>query len=143
MTQCNNFNFNCFKACVNRRLHDEAVQEWNSHVFESSKCLNYSILKNKFVFETYLNNLPNKFKKSLTKFRCRNNLLPIEIGSYYNIPRNERTCTLCINDNLGDEYHYLLVCPFFKTHRESYLDLYFCSGPSTLKLNNVFNSTGK
>ena len=54
-----------------------------TRVFESNKCLNYRIFKKQFGFETYLNNLPNKPKKSLTKFRCGNNLLPIDIGSYY------------------------------------------------------------
>ena len=39
MTQCNNVNW--FNACVNRRLHDQSVQEWHFHVFESNKCLNY------------------------------------------------------------------------------------------------------
>ena len=76
VTQCDHFNFNWLKACVDRRLHDQAMQEWNSHVFESNKCLNYRIFKKQFGFEKYLNNLPNKLKKNLTKFRCRNNLLP-------------------------------------------------------------------
>ena len=89
------------------------MQELHSRVFESNKCLNYIILKKQFGFESYLNNLPNKFKKSLTKFRCRKNLLPFEIGIYYSIPWNDRTCTLCIHDNQGDEYQYLLVCPFY------------------------------
>ena len=50
MTQCNNFNFNWFKACVNRRLNDRAVQEWHSHVFESNKCLNNRIFEKKTIW---------------------------------------------------------------------------------------------
>ena len=55
--------------------------------------------------EEYLINLPNKLKKAFTKFRCRNNMLPIEAGSHHNIPRAERLCKLCMKQELGDEFH--------------------------------------
>jgi len=107
------FKLNWFKVSVKQRLQDQAIQDWHSNMFDSNKCLNYRIFKNKFGIEEYLINLPTKLKKSFTKFRCRNNMLPIESGSHYNIPRAERLCKLCMSNELGDEFHYVLVCPFF------------------------------
>ena len=39
-------------------------------------------------------------------------------------------CTLC---NLNDEYHYVLICPFFKHSRTMYLKPYFYTRPRLYK----------
>ena len=57
--------------------------------------------------------LPISLRIRMIKFRCRNNKLPIELGSYSNIPRENRFCTKCNLDVLGDEFHVLFVSPFF------------------------------
>ena len=62
--------------------------------------------------EEYLINLPNKLKKAFTKFRFINNMLPIEAGSHHNIPRTERLRKLCMEQELGDEFHYILAYSF-------------------------------
>ena len=69
----------------------------------------------KFVFRLILNlkalnELPEELRKYLTKFRCRNHRLPIEIGCHKNVIRDMRICQHCRKD-IGDEYHYLLCCP--------------------------------
>ena len=74
---------------------------------ESRKCLNYRIFKTQFGIEPYVLSLPDKFRKTLSKFRCRNVKIPIELGAHQNVPRMERKCTLCNLSELGDEFHYL------------------------------------
>ena len=35
--------------------------------------------------------------------------------------RNDRTCTLCNQSDIGDEFHYLLKCTHFETERRNFL----------------------
>ena len=50
-------------------------------------------------------------------------------------------CTLCNLDALGDEYHYVLICPYFKQIREQYLKAYYYIRPSYVKLEQLFCSS--
>ena len=42
-----------------------------------------------------------------TQFRLGNTKLPAETGRWVNIDRNERYCTLCNRNEIGDEFHLL------------------------------------
>ena len=143
LTQGCNLNLKWFKLCVKQRLVDQAIQYWHSNTYDYSKCLNYRIYKINFGMEEYLINLPNKLKKAFTKFRCRNNMLPIETGSHHNITRAERLCKLCMKQELGDEFHYILVCPFFQDQREIYITKCLFSNPTWLNFSELFNSKGQ
>ena len=50
-------------------------------IYLNSKCINYRIYKDIFGFEDYLIQLPDNLRVVLTKFRCRNNKMPVEIGA--------------------------------------------------------------
>ena len=84
-----------FKNVLKNRLRDQFIQKWSREVYESSKCVNYRIYKDNFVLEEYLIKLPDNLKVVLSKFRCRNNKLPIEIGTRTNVPMEQRVCNLC------------------------------------------------
>jgi hypothetical protein len=43
----------------------------------------------------------------LSKLRTCNLKIPIEMGRWKNIPRENRSCHLC-NEEIGNEFHYLL-----------------------------------
>ena len=49
----------------------------------------------------------------LSKLRCTNSKLPI-YKHIYTCMYDSDTCTLCNLDTRGDEYHYVLICPFLK-----------------------------
>jgi hypothetical protein len=122
---------------------DQFVQDWHSQIFDSGKCLNYRVFKTEFKCEPYILSLPDNFRHTLTKFRCRNHKLPIEIDAYIGIDRTKRICKLCNSADIGDEYHYLLVCDFFTEHRRVFLKQYYNSKPSTQKLHQLLNSGTK
>ena len=42
-----------------------------------------------------------------------NNYLPIEKGRWLGIARNDRKCTLCNLNEIGDEFHYIMKCKYF------------------------------
>ena len=60
---------------------------------------------------------------SLTKFRLSAHNLPVEIHRYNKLSRGDRICPFC-STGIGDEQHYLCVCPniLFKTQREPLLE---------------------
>lgn len=94
----------------NQKLKDQFLQKWYSDINNSSKGITYRIFKTMFVCEKYLNTLSRKFRNILVKFRTSNHRLPIEVGRWNNLQRHERICNLCNNNQIGDEYHYLLEC---------------------------------
>ena len=128
------------KHFVKQHLKDLFVNRWNSSLETSSSCRMYRLLKSSFDFEPYLMKLPATVTKFMIKLRTRNHRLPIEKGRWNKIPLEERTCHLC-NSDLGDEYHYILVCKEFSTEREQYLKPYYFRGPNIIKFKQLLTST--
>ena len=79
--------------------------------------------------------------KRIMAFLTRNHNLPIEVGRWQNIPANERKCQHC--RDLGDEYHYLLICPLFSQERKKYLSKYAYKNPSMVKFIELFQTESK
>ena len=101
-----------------------------------SSCDVYCIYKDKFELERYLLCTDGKIRRSLCKFRTNNSRIPKVIGRYNNIPRNQRYCTLCLEDQkIGDAYHLLLECknPVIHDLRKKYIPKYFYCRPNMLK----------
>ena len=63
-----------------------------------------------FKYESYLDNLSRSKRVDITRFRLSSHFLPIEALRYKKIIREERKCTICNLNELGDEQHYLLKC---------------------------------
>jgi hypothetical protein len=55
--------------------------------------------------------------------------LPIEMGRFFSIDRSERICDLCNKEELGDEFHYLFNCTFFKDERKKIIPEYLYNVP--------------
>jgi hypothetical protein len=70
-------------------------------------------IKTTFSKESYLLNLPRKFRTSLIKSRT-NPHLPVEIGRLNGTSMNERLCHFCNCTKIGDQYHYLKECDSFR-----------------------------
>ena len=115
-------------------------QKWLEDVNNNRVCYNYRIFKQNLNFENYLVKLPFLYRRNFSKFRCKNNKLPV---NKHRFNRNDidKNCQLCMSGDLGDEFHSLLVCTYFETERKNYLNEYFYTRPNTLKMNELFNSS--
>ena len=67
-------------------------------------------------------NLTDAHLINMLKFRKRNHKFPTESGRWNNIEFADRKCELCTKNDKGDNYHYLLICPFFKNIRKLHID---------------------
>jgi len=78
-----------------------------------------------FGVEKYITCLPDVYVYALMKFRCSCHKLSIEVGRFHNIPREERMCSKCNMSVLGDEFHFIMVCPHFKHLRQDFIPRHF------------------
>ena len=126
------------KSIIHKRIEDIAHQKWYIDLSNSSMCITYKLFKIQLHFEKHLLNSNCIDIINLTKLRCSNSKLPIHNTIYL---YDTQKCTLCNLDTLGDEYHYVLICPFFKQIREQYLRAYYYIRPSYVKLEQLFCSS--
>jgi len=84
-----------------------------------------------------------KNKIAFTRFRVSSHDLLIEKGRHFNINRADRLCIYCHMNVFENEYHFLLVCPFYNNLRKLYFKPYFCHWPNKQKLITLMTSTNK
>lgn len=135
-------NRNWLIKSTRQKLTDLFLNEWKSQVDSNTSCYIYRLFKQSFGFEKYLINTPAKFRKYLIKFRTRNHKLPIETGRWRGIPRENRKCHLCSLD-IGDEFHYLLVCREFSNLRRQLIDARYIRRPNVLSFSSLLNVKSK
>ena len=136
-------NPNSTKAKIKTALNDLYVQQWHSVLQESSKGRTYSIFKHDLTFESYLCTLNKCIYMPLLKFRTSNYKLPIETGRWDDTSIDERKCTLCENNDIGDDFHYLFKCPYFSHERANFLKPYFYRRPNIVKYKDLLSSKNK
>lgn len=66
------------------------------------------------------------------RFRMGCHSLPRDVGSWTNVPRADRLCTLCDSSALGDEKHLIFDCPALQSVRHRYRRLF--TGIPTMRL---------
>ena len=71
----------------------------------------YSEVKKENREESYISAVEYcKYRSAITKFRISAHNLPVERGRWEGIDKTERKCKKCINNDVGDEKHYILYC---------------------------------
>ena len=133
----------CLSKIVKTKCKESFISEWNANIFLSSKCTNYIIFKTNFGLEKYFSLLPCDLAYSLSKFRCISHRLPIECGRFYNINRSDRLCDLCKVNEIGDEFHYIFDCEFFKDERKMFIPKIYYEVRNVISYANIFNCEDK
>ena len=126
------------KAFVKQKLTDEFIQSWFSQIEASSRGEFYGLFKTCFGLEKYLTKLSPNERENITKLRCCNVKIPVEVERWYGIPKEERICTLCAKHK-GTEFHYLFVCDFelVKIIREKHIKEYYYKNSSLMKMKGL------
>ncbi len=133
--------FISYKLFLKQQLQDQFIQKWFSDVMNSSRGEFYSIFKKEFELEKYLLRLPSHYSVWITKLRTSNLKLPIEVGRWYGIPKENRHCTLCLK-NIGDEFHVLFKCEndIVSDFRNKFIPSYYCKNPNVQKMGGMFSN---
>ena len=80
----------------------------------------------------------NKLHRS--KFRCRSNYMPIS-KVYKHTDTYDTKCKICDKKEIGDEFHYLFICPVFQEDRNRLLKEYYRKFPSIYKFIELMSTT--
>ena len=99
--------------------------------------------KMSFFMEPYINILPKSCAIAFFRFRTTNNNVPLNKLRYLNIPKVDRICLKCFMNEIGSEFHYLFVCPYFKESRSKYLPAIYYNRPNECSYYNLMNSKSK
>ena len=129
------FNYKEFK----QRVEDQYHQTCNEELENSNKSLFYKSIKDSFGYNELLDEIDTHLAICILKYQTSNHRLPIETGRWQQIPFPERYCPYCDRE-LGDEFHYLFICPKFSKERERFLKPYFYRHPSMFKTQKLFQS---
>ena len=126
---------------IKNALLDQFKQSWSSDLQLSSKGRNYSLFKDNTDQEYYIRSIEKANANVLLKFRMSNTNFPVEVGrwrqSYSDL--SNRKCTFGCSD-VGDEYHYLLVCKHFTRKRKTLIPQYYFKHPSILKYKEIMTT---
>ena len=129
---------------IKQRILDTYKQSWYSSINNSNRLEMYAGYKHDFEIENYLDFITEKnYKFALTQFRLSSHDLAIERGRYENLNRNERICKFCNSNSVETEYHFLLVCPFYRELRQKYLKPYYCHWPTINKFDDLMCKNNK
>ena len=94
-----------------------------------------------FVF--FVRNSGSQILIRFFKLRTSNQKLPIECGRWKNIERNRRLCKLCQKQEIGDGFHYIMECSFFKCKRKLVIKQKYTLNPNMKQLKNLMTSKNR
>ena len=127
---------------ISQKLLTKYKQTWLHEVDTKSSCRTYKTFKKELNLEKYLLVLDSTDRINISKFRCRKTKIPVTILGYANrgIDYNDRKCTLCNLEEIGDEFHYILLCPVFQQQRQTYLEDQYLTDPNREKFSELMQS---
>ena len=134
---CNHY---CSKM-IKSVLEAQFLQTWSIKLESSSKGISYRLFKDSINLDLFFIKLPRSLFIHLGKLKTGNHRFPCERGRWQRLDINERKCTLCNCLEVGDEFHYLLVCPFFSSQRKRFIEKHYYSNPNILKYKELMNCT--
>ena len=131
-----------------QRVTDTSFQEWNSEVNSKHGFKYYKEFKSSIVVETYLECIDSYiFKKALAKFRCGVFTAKLKYQSRTAIQvdlANKDLCLWCLKQRNGkfmmDEYHMLLICPFYRQLRNNLIPKYYWLYPDYCKFVDIMSA---
>ena len=100
-------------------LIQKFTYEWKFKLKENSKLNLYDQIKHIFGKEKYLDDIKSfLMRKAITKFRCSDHKLEIEVGRHKKTPREKRVCKLR-TIGVETEMHFLCTCPSYNMQRKN------------------------
>ena len=130
-----------FKVIFSQRCYDIFLQKWHENMQEISQCTYHLMLKQDLQIEKYLLSLDNSLKYNLAKFRTRTYHLPVTKARFNKEDSVDVSCPLCESGKIGDEYHYVFTCEFFRNSRAKFIPICLMSNESPDRMKMILMTT--
>ena len=103
-----------FIKAFKQRLIDCSKQEWHAKLLDAGKVMHYRRIMPMLQTASYVCfNFQIKFQNTLSKLRCSVYKLKVETGRHEGIAYEHRLCILCENNQVEDEFHFVMICPVY------------------------------
>ena len=110
----------CNLADVKVSLQNLYARGWSAKTLTVPKLRSYVTYKTAYCSEKYVSlNLKRNERSLLAQFRCGILPLLIETRRYVGEKTIERLCKICDSQQIEDETHFLLHCPFYSVLRNT------------------------
>jgi hypothetical protein len=137
LTDMQNLSASQLAKVVKYHMNETVDQEWHLALQDENrkkpggkKLRLYRQFKTSYHFEPYLKIINNKcHRRDFSKLRTSCHPLLIETGRYQNIEECNRLCTLCNQNKIESENHFLLECTLYRDERKSFLESLFSQYP--------------
>ena len=121
-----------FKRFIDKLISSKFEHYWRNTILSQAgssnkggnKLRSYSLYKNRFQVEPYLQMQDRGAHRTLAKFRCSDHPLEIEVGRHKCIPEKGRICRRCSLNCIENEEHFLLTCNAYDEPRNKLLLLF-------------------
>lgn len=98
-----------------------------------SKLRTYRLFKKSFDMENYVIMSDRRSRSALCKLRISSHSLMIEKGRHLSLDEKDRICQHCNQNEVEDEFHFMMKCTLYKDLRESLL----CDIGECLDISNM------
>ena len=138
-------NHKSFYKVFKQQLTDEFRPGLYNEINRIPVLCTYKFIKENSELASYLDILPRQWRSYISKFRLSSHSLRIATGRHdqNRIARKQRLRLACNMNEVEDEHHFLLVCPFFADVRKILFKKYFYTRPSMFKFKNLMNTNNK
>ena len=103
---------------VKQKLFESEQSHWKDNLTHKPKLRTYIRLKDNLKTANYVKtHLSGGERSVLAQIRCGILPLHIETGRFNNTPLEERLCTMCNNDDIEDELHFIFDCDKYTAER--------------------------
>ena len=121
---------------IKRTFIDQFIQEWNCKLEGSNKGKQSKLFKDNIELETYVMTLPIPYVSHYLSFEHQTTNFPLRLEGGATPLTMNVLCRFCRND-IGDSFHYLLVCKYLKNKRKLLIDKYYYTRPNVLKYKQL------
>ena len=99
-------------------IRETESEKWNRSRYGKPKLRYYNMFKSSLDPEDYIFLTIPRYHRSLFA-QLRAGILPlnVEIGRYRDVQLSDRLCTICNNNEVEDELHFLIHCTFYEADR--------------------------
>ena len=128
----------CNLDLCKEKLMELAQNDWKELILTKPKLRTYIKFKKELGIEKYVLNIRNKYERSMiAKLRCGILQLHVESGRFNQTNLENRTCNVCNNNVIEDEFHFVCICPEYSIARTKLYSQYGAKNTNFINISDA------